>query len=37
MIRNDQRKHEEIACEYGISRPHVSKLKSAKRWQHLGA
>jgi len=35
-IRSDDRSQIEIAHDYGICPSHVSKIKSRKRWQHLG-
>jgi predicted XRE-type DNA-binding protein len=35
-IREDPRRHQEIAADYGISRPHVSDIKAGRRWSRLG-
>jgi hypothetical protein len=34
-IINDKRKQKDIAKDFGISRPHVSVIKSGKIWGHL--
>lgn len=34
-IRADNRKHLEIAKEYNVSRPTITRIKKGKTWKHL--